>query len=189
VSLDLTDLRERTIAHEGKKPFLYLDTASPPRVTVGIGKAVTLSQALALPFTIGDRPATVAEITADYKRVAGATGGLRADAYSHLSTCRLSEEAIVALFEASVAEFEGQLRKLFPDFDSFPDAAKLGCLDVIFQVGAGNLKAHFPKFVKAVRAKDWAVAAVESHRSESSEARNDAVAALFTQASIERRVN
>ncbi len=170
--------------HEGCKPFLYLDTAKPPRVTVGIGNAVTLRAALCLPFTIDGRPATADEITADYNRVARAAGGLRAEAYSLLSVCRLSDEAIVQLFEKRIPEFEKQLLRIFPAYATFPEPARLALLDLIFQTGAGNLTAHFPNFVACVRATppDWEGAAHESHRRESSDERNGETFALFEEA-------
>jgi GH24 family phage-related lysozyme (muramidase) len=53
----------------------------------------------------------------------------------------------------------------FPEFDSYPETAKMGLLDMVYTKGTRGTKRDFPDFTDAVRKRNWKLAAKESHRS------------------------
>lgn len=80
------------------------------------------------------------------------------------------------LFEVQYARAEADAReRLFADLDRFPPAAREAVLDLVFDRGADELAKSFPKFVEAVRKKDWAAAAEAAKRNGAGVARNQMV--------------
>ena len=80
---------------------------------------------------------------------------------------------------------ETQLQSVFANYTSFPGPAQEGLLDMMFNMGPNKFTADkWPSFFAAVNATppDWNTAAIQSHRTGVSDARNDAVRALFQQA-------
>ncbi len=56
--------------------------------------------------------------------------------------------------------------QIFPGFDSFPQKAKWGTLDLIYNLGIVNLRGLFTRFQAAVKDRNWQLAAAESKRTE-----------------------
>ncbi len=52
----------------------------------------------------------------------------------------------------------------FPEFDSYPETAKMGLLDMVYTKGTFGIKRDYPKFTDAVRKRNWNLAAKESNR-------------------------
>ena len=52
----------------------------------------------------------------------------------------------------------------FPEFDSYPETAKMGLLDMVYTKGTRGIKRDFPKFTDAFRKRNWKLAAKESNR-------------------------
>jgi hypothetical protein len=175
---------------EGRKPFLYLDNhtsnnAPAPLVTVGVGCATSLEEALTLPFTLADgtSPAAPADIQADFAALQAAPFGYIADYYKSCVHCRLPNPAIDDLMMKRFAAFITALQNDFPAFDTFPETAKAGCLDLIYSLGiSGFSAARYPSFHAAVLRQDWKTAALQSGANVSVAAyaaRNRARANLF----------
>ncbi len=173
---------------EGRKPFLYLDNRKinnvpAPLVTVGIGCATSLEEALTLPFQCGGTPASPDVIRKDFATLQAAPFDYGADYYMQYTQCRLTDDAIDALMMARFDTFVAALRKMFPAFDTFPETAKAGCLDLIYGLGVAGLGApHYPSFHAAVLRQDWKAAALQSGANVSVAAyaaRNRARANLF----------
>lgn len=167
---------------EGVIPWLYVDTVG--HVTVGCGNVVNAESVRALPFVVKGTTerASGAQIADDYDRVSKAPKGQRARFYETLTTCRLPPVECERLFSRRIVEFTGQLRKLYPEYDAFPQSAQLALLDMIFQCGAGSLKRNWPNFSAAVHRKAWRKCAVLCHRKASSDVRNNTIADLFREA-------
>ncbi len=70
----------------------------------------------------------------------------------------------------------------FPEFDTYPVAAKMGLLDMVYTSGAKGIREDFPVFTSAVRRRNWKLAAQESHRLQPSAKRNQTVWDWFLQA-------
>lgn len=56
--------------------------------------------------------------------------------------------------------------QIFPGFDSFPQKAKWGTLDLIYNLGIVNFRGAFRRFQAAVKDRNWQLAAAESKRTE-----------------------
>jgi GH24 family phage-related lysozyme (muramidase) len=176
--------REQVLARlmnfEGAVPHMYRCTGGD--VTVGMGHAITTSdEAVKLDWQIDGQAATPAEVIADFGKVAAAPKGNLAKFYEAFSNCRLSTEYINSLAAKDIDAFESGLIKAFPRWDSYPEPAQEALFDMGFNLGIGGLE-KFVKLRAAIDAEDWATAALESHRQGISEARNQAIAALFRQA-------
>lgn len=187
-------VRAMLLPAEGRTNFMYLDNrringAPAPLVTIGIGCAIPISEATTLDFIIGDRPAKPFEILRDYHIVLSAPFGRDASFYEQFTQVRLTDRGIEALIEQRFAEFSKSLHQIFPDFYSYPESAKAGCLELIYGLGAAGLAApHYPLFRKAVQARDWDTAAAECGSDTNIAAydeRNNKRRALFLQATTE----
>jgi GH24 family phage-related lysozyme (muramidase) len=178
--MDAALVISRLESFEGRVPYLYLCTGGD--VTVGIGHAIqTPAEALQLTWSINGRPATAAEIQAGYAAVAAAQKGLVAQAYAHLTGCRMADAAIDALASSDVQSFETQLAAALPNWGTYPAPAQAALFDMAFNLGLGGLR-KFPHMLAAVDAGQWQVAAAQCHRQGIAETRNQQTADLFLQA-------
>jgi hypothetical protein len=140
---------------EGDIPWFYLDSES--HVTIGRGHLVRgeaearrLGRNYAFFFGTSPARANVAAVVDAYRRVrfttdASGRSGLgerrnqneRARAFRDLTTVRLADHAIRALFAADVRQKirEIEARAEFRDYRTYPPEAKLALLDVAFNVG------------------------------------------------------
>lgn len=165
---------------EGYVAHPYLDVLG--LVTVGVGDLIDpLSEALTLPWVwrSNGRPATRAEITAEWMRIKGhACGVYGADARvcawagtgqtclahqghraaAKLATLELRPEAVRWLVDHKLSEVVDVLRKRWPDWDAFPADAQFALAGWAWAVGP---HARWPMLEAAVRAQEWAIAAIE----------------------------
>ena len=173
---------------EGRTAYIYNDSANPPNRTVGVGCLLEdPGAACRLPFrNVGEgRPATAAEITADFLRVKAMPGGLA----SHLYRVReggpvieLDDDAIATLGIAKLTlDFIPGLREIFPRFDDFPNPAQCTLIDMAWNLGLGRPPSPehrasglygFPSLIAACNRGDWEAAAKESHVATSRDVRN-----------------
>ena len=178
--MDASFVIPRLESFEGRISHMYKCTGG--EVTIGIGHAIaTVSDAPALSWTIDGRPATDAEIQADYARVQAAEKGLVAKAYAPLTQCRMADADIDALAAADVNRFEALLAAELPNWNTYPPSAQAALFDMGFNLGIGGLQ-KFTHLLDAVDAGQWDVAANECHRKGIGDARNQQTAALFRQA-------
>lgn len=167
---------------ESALPYMYRCTGG--EVTAGVGHAILNSaEALKLDWQVAGRPASAAEVTADFAKVAAAAKGMLAARYEPLTQCRLSADSITKVALADIASFESALIRAIPALESFPEPAQEALFDMAFNLGMAGLR-KFPKLLAAAQAGDWVTAAAECHRLGISEARNQATAALFRQAAV-----
>ena len=168
---------------EGNIPHMYVDTRA--NVTVGVGQLLpTVAAAQELPFVRRDtgEAATPENIEADFKEVKKQPTGKLAQSYKSATKLDLPANEIDALLERRIDGFEAELRGEFPQYDSYPEDAQLGILDMAFNLGTNGLVAKFPAFTKAARAQDWATCAEECHRLGVGDVRNEVTKALFESA-------
>jgi GH24 family phage-related lysozyme (muramidase) len=167
---------------EGSIPWMYRDTNG--FATVGVGQMLpnaASAQALAFVDATG-APATPDAILADFQRVQALASAMKASAYRTATSLVLPGSTISALLTAKVQEFDGTLSAKFANYATFPDPAKLGLLDMIFNLGPRGLFSGFPTFMGYVQRTDWANAALQCRRVGPSPARNAWTAAQFNAA-------
>lgn len=179
---------------EGEERFMYVDTRG--YITTGIGHLLKNGdEASKLPWYHRQtgRPATQTEIKSvfqrlsqmwtDYKTEHPNGKGYAASYYEKVSDLVLpGGEPLKLATDRLNKDFLRDLRKMFPDFDSYPFPAQRGLVDMAYNLGLGNLRHKFPNFVAACNAGDFAAAAKECHRSSSRADRNEATRSLFQSA-------
>lgn len=159
---------------EGIVPWMYLDTKG--YVTVAVGELlanVTYARSLAF-VDLNNQPSTADAIQAEYTRVSALPPGrFPAAFYRQPASPTLPHPAIDALLLKHLTYFEIQLSQRFPNYANFPDPAKLGLLDMIYNLGVTGLFNGFPTFMRFVQNQNWAGAAIQCHRNGPSPQRND----------------
>jgi GH24 family phage-related lysozyme (muramidase) len=157
---------------EGVIPWMYLDTKG--FVTVGVGEMLpAASRAQALPFLDSNGNAVTPDaILAEYNRVVALAPAQPAGAYRANTSPTLSAASINGLLMTQVQYFDGQLIAQFANYAAFPDPAKLGLLDMIYNLGPRGLFVGYPTFMGYVNAENWAGAAGQCYRNGPSAARN-----------------
>jgi GH24 family phage-related lysozyme (muramidase) len=151
---------------------MYRDTVG--KVTVGVGLMLPDAKAAeALPFVVGTRAATPEEIAAEYARVDAMAMGRASAFYKTPTSLLLTQQTIDAKLSSVLAGFEADLRAQFPHYDALPDGVKMALLDMIYNLGPGDLFKGFPHLVAAIHTGAWAQAAEHCLRHGPGAARND----------------
>ena len=138
---DLKAELDRLRPFEGRVPFLYLDDATRPNVTCGVGYLIaSVAEACRLPWhhASDGLPASQAEVEADFLRVQSMRGGLRADAYK--GSLRLAQADIDAEGFRRLRAFLAGLPDVFPGFAGFPDGVQQALLDLAWNCGLAEPK-------------------------------------------------
>ena len=158
---------------EGTVPWMYLDTKG--LVTVGVGEMLAnAARAQSLSFVDpAGQPATEDAILAEFNRVSALAPAKAAGFYRSPNSPVLPHAAIDTLLMNHLNFFDGQLAGRFSGYPRFPDPAKLGLLDMIYNLGVTGLFHGFPHFMGFVDQQDWLSAAANCHRVGPSQARND----------------
>ena len=159
---------------EGVVPWMYLDTKG--FVTVAVGELLaTPASALALAFVdANNQPSNPAAIQAEYSRVSALPPGKYPAAfYRSPNSPTLPHPAVDVLLTRHLMFFDTQLNQRLPSYSVFPDAAKLGLLDMIYNLGVTGLFNGFPTFMSYVQNQNWAGAATQCLRNGPSPQRND----------------
>ncbi|MBI1422093.1 MAG: hypothetical protein GC149_01420 [Gammaproteobacteria bacterium] len=162
---EMQTLRTKLEEYEGNIPHMYLDAKG--LVTVGIGYLLANAvEAQKLPFvnnTTG-KAATAAEIKTDYDNVKKQSKGFLAGFYKKFTKLKLTPNEIDLLTNKTINQFYGELKTVYPDYDSYPGEVKLALFDMIYNLGMSGLSNNWPNFNKYIKAKDWKNAAAESKR-------------------------
>lgn len=158
---------------EGSIPYMYADSVG--LVTVGIGFMLpNVFAASTLPFVNpAGEPSTQTEIAADFNRVKSLPSNKLPTYYHSFSSPLLPQAEINRLLAANVASFEISLRRLYADYDTYPDSVKVGLIDMCYNLGAAKLRDQYPKFNRAVQTHNWLLAADQCHRNGPSSERNE----------------
>lgn len=161
-------------------PHMYLDVSG--QVTVGIGHGIlSASAATALPFKQADgKAATAADIAKAYEAIHAHRNEQRENAkaakhFEGMTSLVLGETDIYKLAQQDIEVHERILRPKFPEYDKYPSAVQEVLLDMVFSMGINKLITGYPKFVTAVRKKDWRSAAENCGRRQVQRSRNLAV--------------
>ena len=181
--IEKSNLRTLLAGYEGNIKHMYLD--SKGYLTIGVGHRITNLQAaqklnlvVAGGGSAGAR-ATKEQIKTDYEAVYKQLKGNDAFYYGKYTKLMLTVTEVNKLTNKHIGSSYKELKRLYADFDNYPNGVRLALFDMIFNLGMPGLKDIFLKFCKAVKAKKWAEAAKESHRPDVNDPRNNYVKALF----------
>ncbi len=125
--------------NEGVRAKVYKDSLGIP--TVGVG----------LNLTRPDAKATLLKVGADFDAILA-------------GKAKLTDAQIDKLLMQDLQESIEDMQKLFPDFDSFPDDAKLVIIDMRFNLGPSRFRG-FANTIKDLKAKKWKSASVRMGQS------------------------
>ncbi|QEE30787.1 hypothetical protein FTW19_23975 [Terriglobus albidus] len=135
---------------EGRVRWMYLDTEG--LVTAGVGECLeTAAEACAF---FGR------DVTADYHHVAAMPKGMAASRYWYAGCPTLTDAQIDARRDRSIANAEGDVRKLVPSFPTLTATRQAVLIDMAFNLGLKRL-AGFRKTLALLAAGDFAAAANE----------------------------
>jgi GH24 family phage-related lysozyme (muramidase) len=183
--------RTKSADFENNIPWMYLDTGG--RVTVGAGhmlpSAASASGPLMNLVDANGNPAPAAAKQAEWVTIYGQEAGHVASYYKQFTSLHLEQADIDAILLADMEQAQSYLRDAFDNYDSFPQPAREGLLDMMFNIGPAKFTAaKWPSFFAAVTATppNWTEAANQCHRAGISAARNDAVRQLFLDAAGSR---
>jgi GH24 family phage-related lysozyme (muramidase) len=141
--------------HEGAFLSPYVDIVG--LVTTSIGVLIDpIHLALDLPWMIGDRPATHAEIRDDWQALKSRPElkSWTAKKQAGLTSIRLTQDASDALVRKRLDLNIAYVRKFLKSFDEAPSDAQLATASLCWAVGAGLDKTR-PAFVAAFNASNW----------------------------------
>jgi GH24 family phage-related lysozyme (muramidase) len=163
----------QTTVFETAVPWMYLDTRG--LVTAGIGQMLpNAASAQALAFLHPDgSPAAPDVIRADFERVHALAAGQPCHAYRSPTSPTLAADAMTALLAAVTTANDAVLRRRLPGYDGFPNPAKLGLLDMLYNLGEPKLFREYPLLLAAINNQHWLLASQQCHRTGPNPARND----------------
>ena len=156
---------------EGNHNFLYLDVKDKP--TTGIGFLVPNLKAMyELPWMSHDvngqlRVASGAEIEAEWRWVNLKAGKkLRAEEFKRSARLFLHSGSIKQIAHQRLLKFYGSVRgEGWGQFDSWNPNIQFMCMSICWAAGGEGLL-KFKNMLKAILAKDYRAAAIESHLNE-----------------------
>jgi hypothetical protein len=142
---------------EGRVDAMYCDVLG--LITCAVGCLIDpIYLAKEIRWTLEDGSvADMAQVTADWNLLkAGAQHYAKLHwKYARAATkCRLTEDEIDRLVKVRLTANETQMRKTFPDWDSFPADAQLAIMSMCWAVGAG-WPTKFPNLKRCVLQQDW----------------------------------
>jgi GH24 family phage-related lysozyme (muramidase) len=179
--------------HENIVKHMYPD--SKGIITIGIGHAIPNTEAVKkLPFyfrkpitpprdvTDKDKIDEYDKLKAIFIRLMKNVPPGNSSVFRNATNLDLAEEAVKDLFEEDLKKFLRQLEQTFPHYNEYPDEAKLGLLDMIYNLGHAGLTGKFPKLVRAAKMGDWSTVAKECRRNGIGNKRNENTKELFEKA-------
>ncbi|HVI10808.1 MAG TPA: hypothetical protein VND65_21140 [Candidatus Binatia bacterium] len=158
---------------ENSIAWMYRDTRG--FVTVGVGEMLAnAARAQSIAFVdASNQVAGPSAILADYNRVLALAPAKVPSFYRAANSVVLPQSEIDSLLMNHLNFFDRQLGQQFANFAGFPDAAKLGLLDMIFNLGATGLFKGYPTLMGYVQKQSWTAAAGECHRNGPNAERNE----------------
>lgn len=159
---------------EGRIPWMYLD--SEGNVTAGVGILIPNQfAAVSMHFQVDSVAATVEEIGDDYERVKVMPIGFAAAHYRCPTSPLLPDSEMDALLRTFVVHVNQSLPAVYPKYSSWPVAAKLGILDMAYNLGIPKLRNKYPAFNRGANADppNWHTAALNCGRNTSNPAFNE----------------
>lgn len=150
---------------EGAVRSMYLDTRA--NVTVGVGFLIPNElSACGYPFYLPGAilEALPSDITLAFNKVKAMVPGQPALAYAYMGCLVLRDADIDHLLLATLQGIDDTLEKTYTNFLAWPDSAKMGIMDMAFNLGATELRSGYPRFNAAAQVANFGVMAAECNR-------------------------
>lgn len=144
-----------TVRHEGLFLSPYVDIRNLVTVSAGV-LCDPIELAIDLPWMIGERAATHAEIRDDWQALKSRPElkSWTAKKQASLTSIRLTQDASDALVRKRLQANVAYVRKFLRNWDEAPSDAQLASASLFWAVGAGVDKTR-PGLVSAFNAADW----------------------------------
>lgn len=172
----------RILIKEGEGCVDHMHLNAVGKVTVGVGNMLKKpSSATSLRFiaeATGEK-ASEQSIEEEFRLVSNQEAAHPPKFYKEFTQLVLSDHDINQLLDMRLDKFESKLRMDFPKYDDYPEDAKLGLIDMAYNLGNKKLLNKFSTFTNAARKSDWLTCANECRRKQIQESRNDMVRSLF----------
>jgi hypothetical protein len=191
VAFPMTEFIDHLESAEGIVNHMYLDSARPPNVTIGIGINLTAAGEAdaAVDLLLGHATvratgadATEQEIRDDYAAVAARPAG-------NFSAAHYEQFTALDIDDATARQFaEDFVRRAlaalvagddFPEFDRTPANAQKGLMDLLYAGGPNGFTTRFPRFSSAYNGRDWKTCSRQVFRESVSNTRDNAVSRWF----------
>ena len=102
--------------------------------------------------------------------------------YASETHLEISEDNATSLAQSDIEQKLHEIKHYFPHFETYPQPAQLGVLDMVFNAGIGTTLDVFTQFTGAVRQRNWKLAAEDSNRPQAETRRNTPVREWFLEA-------
>lgn len=179
------------IDREDETDFLYRDASKDGWVTSLIGRKFNSAfevVSMLLPngeraMRMGDRPATVAEISLDFVRVHAMPIGFKAEHYAVPKGPRFAPGFAVDTCRTELlGEYLPGIQRLVPDALALPVPVVRALVTMAYTMGIHGL-AGFPHMLDSITMRDYASAALECHIKGATDATNERLRLWFVEAS------
>lgn len=173
------------LTRESNIAWLYRDASANGWVTTAVGKKlVSAMEASRLPFRIGDRPASVAEVSSDFVRVLGLPAGRVATYYRSAQSPLLPSVYGEQLCRTELlGEYLPGIQRLVPDALSLPVPVVRALVTISYTSGLGGL-AGFPDMLASLKARDYkGIVARKEFHMKATDATNERLRLWFVEAS------
>jgi hypothetical protein len=153
--------------YEGVVDYMYADTATPARITTGIGNVIdSVARARSYHWQLDanpDQQASAGQVDANWRAVAAhrPEGNLGARHFRQFNTIHLSPDAIEQMFTNAAAQCDRELSRIFSEYNTFPADAQLGMLVHAWALGTHKMNAVWHNYRDACLARDWETAGRE----------------------------
>lgn len=169
-SLSFLNVKNRLIRFEGWARHIYMD--SEGYFTIGVGFLLPDKYALGKYRWREKKSKKVVIdkrlIETDWDAVKKKGKGHKLPAYAAVTNFEISDSDIARLLNVKMYQFHQETRRVFKDqgidFDALPPLVKEALFDITWTTGPGDFRHDWPKLKAAIRKRDWAEAAAESHR-------------------------
>jgi GH24 family phage-related lysozyme (muramidase) len=176
--------RKMLLKGENNIPHLYKDTKG--NLTIGVGYLVSnLNAALKLGFIhkTSHAKASQEDIRKEYDTIAALPSGktYAAEWFRPYTKLVLSSIEIDHLFSIMLAQKEKELALRLP-LEEYPEEVRQVLIDMAYNAGTDGLFRKFPRFIAAIKSKNWEEAAKECHSGDVGEIRNQERKSLLEKA-------
>jgi GH24 family phage-related lysozyme (muramidase) len=161
------------IKEEGNIPYMYRDTKG--NITIGVGYLLkTVNDAIKLAFYHKNtwQKATLEEIIAEFNTISNLPfGNYTAKWYKQHAKLIIPPSEIDKLLIVMAEAKEKELALKLPYWE-YPESVRHVLLDMAYNLGTEGLFRKFPKFVQAIKKRDWIEASKECRSRSVGETRN-----------------
>lgn len=163
-------------------PYLHLDKKG--HAFIGLGLHISDSNEFCKLRLQDKRTKNIAsrdDKTSEFSRIKRLPTGYAVNFYEPFGELCLSHKESVKLLKKKLVTLISDVKEQYkkPKLSQMPVTIQLALVDMAYDLVDETIEQAFPKFNKAIKEKNWPLAAQYSYREGISQARNKAVAQLF----------